>query len=193
MHKENFNICWSTYFPEAYPISYELKWVYPNRWFRMHSLPESKRYAETEEEYQIILQRQNQLISDLIGEGEKIVLLLGVYRYANELITYKIINKFGEFYWVKTLELHLLRPEEHEEECYYDIYIQENNWSQNQFNTLLKAIADDQIRILIIYPKLKRIISPYAGGMDLILESAEKRDEYKQIYNDWLSKHPKGL
>jgi len=68
-----FKSFWRAKYPEAYPIGYELKWLYSDRWFRIHSLPESKRYAETEEEYQIIFNRQNELITDLIGEGTEVI------------------------------------------------------------------------------------------------------------------------
>ena len=58
---------WNKEYPGSYPINHELKWIYPDRWFRIHSLPDSKRYAESADEYKIILERQNQLINDLIG------------------------------------------------------------------------------------------------------------------------------
>lgn len=37
------------------PIGHELSYAQPGRWIRFHSLPESKRYADTEAEYAEIL------------------------------------------------------------------------------------------------------------------------------------------
>lgn len=36
------------------PIAYELRVRHIDRWVHFHSLPRSKRYAETEDEYEII-------------------------------------------------------------------------------------------------------------------------------------------
>lgn len=67
--KNDFTTIWKTKFPDSYPIGYDLKGIYDNRWFRIHSLPESKRYADNEKEYQIIYKRQNQIIQDLLGDN----------------------------------------------------------------------------------------------------------------------------
>lgn len=193
MKKQEFKSLWDTKFSEANPIGHELKSVYKDRWFRIHSLPESKRYAETEDEYQIIYQRQNKIISDLIGEYEEVVLSYGLYRDDQTNNNYKDIVEFGEFEKVDTIELHKIRPEESEEELYLDIYAKTTTWESNRRNEMLKAIADDQIRMMIISFKKKRIINPYDGGVDLILESREFRNKYKLKYEKWLSRHPKGF
>jgi len=193
MIQQEFKSMWESKFPEAYPIGHELKWVYEDRWFRIHSLPNSKRYAETEEEYEIIYKRQNEIISDLVGENEEVILLFG--QYANNLIDsdYDEIFEFSLFQKVDTLELHKLRPKQYEVEFCLDIYARKTTWESNQRNDMLKAIADDEIRVLIIVPHKNRIIYPYDGGVDLILESEKVRDVYKDKYKMWLSSHPQGL
>ena len=170
-----------------------MKSVYKDRWFRIHSLPESKRYAETEDEYQIIYQRQNEIISDVIGENEEVVLSYGLYRDDQANNNYQEIVEFDEFEKVDTLELHKIRPEESEEELYLDIYANTTIWESNKRNEILKAIADNRIRMMIISFKKNRIISPYDGGVDLILESEEFRNKYRLKFQKWLSNHPKGL
>lgn len=191
--KNEFTSIWKSKFPESYPIGYELKWIYDKRWFRVHSLPESKRYAENEEEYQIIYKRQNQIIQDILGYHSRVVLSFGLY--SNDLTNnnYKEITEFGEFEKVDTLELHKINPEEYEDEYYFDVYAKESTWETNKRNDILKSIADDEIRMMIISFEKNRIINPYDGGMDLILESEIKRDYYKSKYKEWLSKHPEGL
>ncbi len=150
MKKEEFKALWKSKFSEAYPIGYELKWVYENKWFRIHSLPESKRYIETGDEFQIICQRQNEIIGDLIGENEEIVLSFGHYTDDVTNNNYKEINEFGEFEKVDTLELHKIRPKENEDEFYFDIYAKTTIWKSNKRNEILKAIADNEIRMMII-------------------------------------------
>lgn len=193
MSGEEFNKYWETAYPESYPINHELKWIYPNRWFRIHSLPESKRYAESDSEYQIILERQNQLMNDLIGEDTEIIISFGLYTddIAND--NYKELNDYEEFLKVQTIDLHKERPEEYEDEMYFDIYIKKDRWKSDSKNQMLKAIADEEIRAMFICPSKNCIVAPYDGGVDIIVDSTEKRDSLKIKYKDWLSKSKDGL
>lgn len=193
MSIEEFNKFWQINYPNSYPIKHELKWIYQDRWFRIHSLPESKRYAETDVEYKIIFDRQNQLIDDLIGDGTEIVISFGLYTddIAND--NYKELTAFGEFSKAQTVNLHEIKPEDHDEEEYFDIYIKTDFWKSESKNEILKAIADDQIRVMFICPSKHCIVAPYDGGVDIIVESTAKRDKLKLKYKGWLSEREDGM
>ncbi|MDD2476843.1 MAG: hypothetical protein PHI32_13160 [Dysgonamonadaceae bacterium] len=193
MQDTEFIKYWQTRYPEALPINYELKTVYPDRWFRIHSLPESKRYAENDSEYQIILDRQNTLINDLIGDTTEIIISFGLYTDDISNENYKELTDFGEFVKVQTIDLKKERPEENEHELFFDIYIKIDHWKSNSKDEILKAIADDEIRAMFICPTSDCIIAPYDGGVDIIVDSIEKRDELKLKYKDWLSEREDGL
>jgi len=60
-------------------------------------------------------------------------------------------------------------------------------------NELLKSIADDEFRAMLICPKRNCIVAPYDGGMDIIVDSEEKRDILKVKYRDWLSAIDDGM
>lgn len=47
------------------PIGCALSARHPDRWVRFHSLPDSKRYAETEQEYEVILDRHHRVLAEL--------------------------------------------------------------------------------------------------------------------------------
>ena len=49
MTSEQFNTFWALNFADTIPIQHYFKHDYSDRWFRIHSLPESKRYADNEE------------------------------------------------------------------------------------------------------------------------------------------------
>lgn len=193
MKESEFIRYWNNEYPESLPINHELKWIYKKRWFRIHSLPESKRYAETEEEYNIILERQNQLIDDLIGKESEIVICFGLYMNDLTNENYRELTDFGEFQKVTTIDLQKERPEEYEDEMYFDIFVKIENWRRDNRNEILKAIADDEIRAMFICESKKCIIAPYDGGVDLILESMELRDHLKLKYKDWLSDREDGM
>ncbi len=187
MQGTDFIKYWQTVYPESYPINSELKKIYSKRWFRIHSLPESKRYAENEFEYKTILDRQNTLINDLIGNNTEIIISFGLYTDDLTYNNYKKLTDFGEFNRVQSVPLHEVSPNEYEDEYYFDIYIKKDQWKKDSKNEILKAIADDKIRAMFICPSKHCIIAPYDGGVDIIVDSIEKRDELKLKYKDWLS------
>ena len=193
MQEKEFIDYWNLNYPDALPINYELKTVYPDRWFRIHSLPESKRYAENESEYQIILDRQNTLINDLIGDNAEVIISFGLCSDDLSNDNYKELTYFGEFVKVQTIDLKKERPEENDHELFLNIYIKIEKLKRNSRNEILKAIADDEIRAMFISPSSDCIIAPYDGGVDIIVDSIEKRDELKLKYKDWLSEREDGL
>ena len=193
MAESEFIDYWNKEYPESLPINHELKLVYPDRWFRIHSLPESKRYAETEEEYKIILDRQNQLINELIGEESEVAISFGLYRRDSTNVNYKELTDFGEFQKVLRIDLQKERPEAYLDEMYFDIYVKTEKWENGKRDEILKAIADDEIRAMFVSPSKKCVIAPYDGGVDIIVDSTEKRDRLKAKYKNWLSDREDGM
>lgn len=193
MKTTEFTAYWNKAYPEAKPINYTLKHVYPDRWLRIHSLPESKRYAETEVETKIILERQNQLFEELIGEGSEIIISIGRYRWNQSVSNQMEYTNFGEFEKVHRVDLLKELPDEYDEESYLDIFIKIENWKRGRRDDILQAIANDDLRAMFICPSKKCIIAPYDGGVDIIVDSREKRDNFKLKYKNWLSQREDGL
>ena len=193
MNSIEFNKYWDKNYPESNPIGHELKSVYPNRWLRIHSLPESKRYAESDDEYQIILNRQNKLISELIGENSEMIIVSGQYEMKPTNNFSTELSEYGKFEKWRTIELHKIYPEEYEEDYFYDVYFRQETWERNSQNKLLKNIADDEFRAMFVCPKRNCIVAPYDGGMDIIVDSEKRRDELKKEYKEWLSERKDGL
>ena len=53
--------------------------------------------------------------------------------------------------------------------------------------------ADDEIRMLFVCPSKNRIIAPYDGGVDVIMDNKTAKDEMKIMYKHWLSDRNDGL
>ena len=193
MTESEFIDYWNKEYPESLPINHELKYVYADRWFRIHSLPGSKRYAETKEEYKIILDRQNQLINDLIEEKSEIAISFGLYEQDSFNDNYKELTDFGEFQKVLRVDLQKEIPKKYLDETYFDIYVKIEKWERGKKDEILKAIANDEIRAMFVSPSKKCIIAPYDGGVDVIVDSTEKRDSLKNKYRDWLSDREDGM
>lgn len=61
---------WEGRWPMASPLGYELRVAYAEQWVRFHSLPESKRYAESDDEYAEILRRHRTVLRELHGSAD---------------------------------------------------------------------------------------------------------------------------
>lgn len=59
MQSDELNKFWTDEFGDNLPVASELKWKFEQRWFRIHTLPDSKRYPDNESEYDEILRRHN--------------------------------------------------------------------------------------------------------------------------------------
>ena len=196
MTSEHFNTFWATNYPKTIPLSYCFKDDYQERWFRIHSLPESKRYANNEEEWIILLARQNSIIKDLLGDTSKLYAVTGEYdfdgSYETPMFFSNDLFKDLKFIALDAIDLHKLSPDEYENGTTYRPYIAEINWTENKYNDILKSIADDEIRVFFISVDKKCLIAPYDGGVDFVLENNKTKDAYKTKYKDWLSAREDG-
>lgn len=193
MTPEQFKTYWTKTYPDSYPIDYELKTIFSNRWFRIHSLPDSKRYAENDDEYKIILSRQNRLISDLF-QSDDFIIVIGFYNYDLSSPLTDDYFDLDKFHKIDTLALHKIRPDEYQDdEVYYEIYMKPDNWESDKLNDLLTKIADSEIRAMLVNSTKNIIVVPYDGGMDIILPDTKTRDDFKIKYKDWLSSREDGL
>jgi hypothetical protein len=148
------------------------------RWLRIHSLPESKRYAQTNEESDALLHRQNSVIDDLIEQKAEINVVINFIEIDSFLFRMFNFTNIGVVV-------------DNKAETVFQSFIFETTWETNGLNPLLLEIADDILRAFIIGENC--LIAPYDGGMDLIFKDTTTRDFYKLKYKNWLSAREDGL
>lgn len=61
-----FESWWTSRFVRLPPLGHKLRRELPYRWLRIHSLPGSKRYADSEADYQEILSRQRAIAIEIL-------------------------------------------------------------------------------------------------------------------------------
>lgn len=197
MTKEEFNQFWASTYPNTIPIQHYFRHQYADRWFRIHSLPESKRYAHTQEEWEILLSRHNQIITDLLGNHSKVLLVTGDYNYNSpgdkHIVEEEAAFQTYTFTLLDNIGLNSLSPEEHEPGVVYRPAFAEIVWSINQHDALLKELADWKLIAFFVSFEPHLIVAPYDGGIDFILKDSQMRDTCKKKYQNWLSKHPSGF
>ena len=191
MTKVDFQNLWTLNYPDTVPISYLFKHDYSNRWFRIHSLPESKRYADNENEWEILLSRQNEIITDLFGLETPIVIVTGEYNWSdNRQIHFtdeeEIFKPFS-FVRLDNIELNKIDPEQYDEPEIYRPAFAQTIWKPNYHDKLLREIANDNARAFFVSFDKNIIVAPYDGGVDFILKDNQTRDNYKEKYIQWLS------
>ncbi|MFW2160769.1 hypothetical protein ACG93T_05205 [Acinetobacter beijerinckii] len=194
----SFQSQWDQLYPNNLPISHLLKHYFPQSWLRIHSLPESKRYADTPAEYELLLNRHNEIITDCFGENTSIFIVSGHYfsQPSNDEDYEPAFILPCKFNLEQAINLKQLNPEDYdddEEDSFFRPYSIETTWQSNQHNDLLKKIADDEVRAFMISFEQNIIVAPYDGGIDFIIFNEAKRNALRDKYKDWLSPREDGL
>jgi hypothetical protein len=173
---------WPISFPNTEPIAYALKTAFPMRWVRFHSLPDSKRYPESEEEFRIVIERHNAVLASLTGSSSRVALLTTFCTW--EATPPQRSDSSSAVYW-RTVPM---------EESYWHLFAEECVWRSGLFDALVRRVAMDEVaNILICDLSCDWVLHPYDGGMDVILPSAASRDLLKAQFRDWQSSRPDGL
>ncbi len=202
MSTASFQIFWNNRYPESAPLGHYLRIDYWERWFRIHSLPESKRYANDEDESKILLYRQNTLITDLLGNGAEFYLVTGRYYYPDPNIEdiakeYRELDCFNKFDFCESEGINLFEfyPDDYDEEPegYFIPASATATWKPSAFDDLLMKIADDEAIALFLGISRNIVICPYDGGVDCIVEDSEQVEYYLRKYQNWLSRREDGL
>jgi len=201
--KKCFQDFWRRKYGDMPPLSHVLREeFFTDKWFRIHSLPNSKRYADNDDEMQIILKRQNTLISDLIGSRQAYLLLFYAISENPESARF---DQISNIILLSSIRLDVALPDDYEHECYFISGFVNKVWEVNDIDSYLEKIANNEMvinfddcvgdlcRILIIDINRNRIIAPYDGGVDIFMNTQCERDSFKSKYKDWLSAHESGL
>lgn len=188
---ETFEQCWNVNFPNKVPISHVLKYYFSEFWFRIHSLADSKRYADNQSEIQLLLDRQNQIITDCFGSDTCVYLVTGNYltphsssdHDVRKIICYTLIESLP-------INLHQIDPTyfddgDKNESCFLPLS-ERIIWKPIQHNDLLLKIANDEVEAFLISFEKEMIVAPYDGGIDFIIWDALLRQQLKDKYQNCL-------
>ncbi|MEU6205846.1 hypothetical protein ABZ814_19960 [Micromonospora musae] len=185
---------WDQRWPECPPFAHWLRGRYPDRWVRFHSLPGSKRYADNEGEYAILLDRHYAVLSEL-GPGAVLLVVTSEWTEgpatAPQMWPRRSEIAPSAWHWQTLLE----DPEEEPEyRTYTQLYAETIPWRPVAIDVLLRAVADDELANVILAPTdLRWLYHPYDGGADVILPTREQRDALKAQHPEWLSQQSSGL
>jgi hypothetical protein len=184
-----FRNFWNTHFTDQMPVCFKLRETLRERWIRFHALPDSKRYAETEDEWSILFERNNMLANHALGDGARCWLVICRPLEVSDsdedahLERYDFTHAFNWSYEVSPGPA-------------FDVPVNvaETIWISGQFDDLIRAVSMDlEGPVMFVSQETKAIYGPYDGGIDLILPDSNAVPPFRHEYRDWLPSDPGGL
>lgn len=162
MKTPRINSSWDDVFGSAFPSRESCREAFHDCWIRIHSLPDSKRYPDSEEDVSQLLLRHN-LAADLtLGKGSECeAFIIGpIDKGSMALIngTINIIHPSTERYFLNDDSEPL------------PVVSTRTQWEAGVFDKIILSIADDEFpQFMLVNYQRKAIYSPYDGGADLFL------------------------
>jgi len=163
-----------------------------SRWLRIHSLPDSKRYAEDESEFSELVRRHSLVATEILGSNE---VLLVAHAWGD---TDDFRSVFDTLDWARrshlvnaepTVVQNVDDPDERLVVACGRLY-----WSPGSWDDLLRDVADDVVPSLLIYNSSSgEAYAPYDGGADVFVGTPARVAELKTRWRDWMSTRPDGL
>ena len=191
----SFESEWTGFYGSNPPISWKLREVDGLRWQRFHSLPGSKRYAESDAEAAVILARHNTLAEAVLGEGAECWLVQVIYASANPLDDHSRYSTLPSL--TRTgleVEPVYADAELEDADAGWRVFAAPVAWRGGAFDALLASIANDaEPPTLWMARATGAAFAPYDGGVDLFLPTEEQKMLLRRRFAEWLSVHPAGL
>jgi hypothetical protein len=191
LRQSDFQRYWAEEYPASPPIGFLLREKYNDKWFRIHSLPGSKRYPENDSEMGEVLHRHNAVLDTLLPPDSAFVLLTTGYSDGPTpvlpllLQTDSKLNRSSTFAFTAASDTG---------SPYWHFFVTALNWHSGCIDAVLAQVASDEVAdILVIGQEQKCIYHPYDGGGDIIVSNDEARTALKQMFSAWLSPRADGL
>jgi hypothetical protein len=185
---------WDAAFPDCSPEATDLKYVFASRWVRIHSLPGSKRYPETEAERQQVLGRSREVLQQLGATAQSTVVCVTQTFSARGNASLSDDPR-GGWEWLSWDE----SPEDPpwpENEPLPDpyerwVHLVVHELSVSELDPLLTSVADDEsCGVIVLPPDFAWAFHPYDGGADIIAPTVLERDLLRERFAEWLSPRP---
>lgn len=175
---ETFNTEWAKDHLGRHPFGPLLRQDASLPWVRFHALPGSKRYAENDNERQVILDRANALGEQVLGDATPCWFIATDFceMRADWVLAGKYEDDVGG-----------------PDEFVVPFYVQAVEWRSGHFDAELTSIAEDDTRFLWMSRTSGAILAPYDGGFDIFSPDADEIASLKATFHQWLSTALSGL
>jgi hypothetical protein len=194
MPDDSFRAFWRSHYGDCPPVGFLLRETFPERWFRVHSLPESKRYPDSAAELSILLARHNTVVTDVLGDGSPCMIVADPEYVPRDAARARGQRQFASLGLQPLMTIVESEPKDIDRAWALSLGAGRIQWRPRALDDLLTDVANHLLAPLLIVSEASgRVYAPYDGGADLFLESTAERDEYRKKYASWLSPDPSGL
>jgi len=163
-----------------------------SRWLRIHSLPDSKRYAENESEFSELVRRHNLVATEILGSNEVVMVAHAWGDIDDFRSVFATLDWARRSYLVNaepTVVQNLDDPEERTV-----LACSRLSWTPGSWDDLLRDVADDVVPSLLFYnSRSGEAYAPYDGGADVFVRNSDRVAELRTRWQDWMSTRPDGL
>lgn len=182
---------WHSKFGDVAPRGYLLRRHLTAQWVRFHSLPDSKRYAESLDEHAEI-QHRHALIASAIFNANEPLYIFRVHGDEAKLrgkARHQLVGRqFRE-------AAAAVPPESLGQDSEDRMYVRSlvSKWKPDFFEAAIRLLADgEEVGVAFVSPSTKNIFCPYDGGMDVFTFSLSA-EALRARFAGWLSPRPDGL
>lgn len=191
MNAQEFDFLWKRNFPKSSPLPHLFRQDYSSDWIRIKSLPGTKRYPTNDKDIETLLERQNAVITEVLGNNTRVFGITGEYDFDRDqtLPRYLKTQPFQKFTFVPIhpINMYEISRSEFKQGDLYQPYLTELVWTNGAFNDLLEAIAYDEARMFFMSVERKCLVAPYDGGIDLIISDREQYLFLADKFKEWMA------
>jgi hypothetical protein len=186
----SFETDWRRFYPETNPVGWMMRYANTRHWIRFHSLPLSKQYPDSDEERRILLDRQNTLANEILGEGRP-CWLSRTFReipegYIDHSAPLDPLTAWPKYKLEFSFRF-IFDEGEGEEDSSWNVFASPETWTAGAFDDLLWAIANEQVhQATWTSPSTGAVFAPYDGGIDLFLPGDDLVKQLRIKHHDWL-------
>ena len=194
MNDDAFLAFWRSHYGDCPPAGFLLHETFPERWVRIHSLPDSKRYADTARETTALLARHNTVATDVLGDGAPCVVVTKTEYNPRVGRPARGHVQFARLQLQPLVVVTANNPNDTGAGWSIPLALTRSTWQPGALDDVLLDVANALLGpFLIVSEATGRVYAPYDGGADLFLANEIERDEFRRRYEAWLSSHPSGL
>lgn len=183
-------VWWQSEFGDIAPRGHLLRGAVGDRWVRFHSLPDGKRYAETEDEHLELQRRHLAVATALFTAGEP----LYVFRAheAEARLRGKARHQLAGRQFREAVAVLPNGAQTDDAEHHY-VRALVTRWKPDFFEAAIRLLADwREVGVSWVSPATRNILCPYDGGMDVFTFSVAPM-ELRSRFAAWGSTRSDGL
>ena len=170
-------------FSDTYPVAFAMRVAHPDTWFRIHSLPDSKRYPESDADWDILISRHRRLSSAVMGGSGRCRIHYSLFADAD--FPSSISPSLD---WRASSAI----PFDDEQKVFTKTT--EADWSFDTFLPWIRMRSEDELAWIAFHSlDTDAIYSPYDGGADIFSTDDRFLSDIKTEFSKWASPQPAGL